>query len=160
MIFGEVNLNLGNFLSTVIQIFTRPFVILGLVLYAIGTIFWLTALSKVELSFAYPMLSLGYVLILFLSWILLGEKVSLIRFSGIALICLGLFLIVKTWVGGQVASSFHRRGEYMDAVMQALEAISKANRFNSRFSYFQRVKWWKSRLLYPFLTRKKPFNRY
>ena len=96
MIFGEVNLNLDNFLSTVIQVFSKPFVILGLVLYAIGTIFWLAALSKVELSFAYPMLSLGYVLIFFLSWILLGEKVSFLRFSGIALICLGFFLIIRT----------------------------------------------------------------
>ena len=96
MIFGEVNLNLGNFPLTVIQVFTRPFIILGLIFYAIGTIFWLTALSKVELSFAYPMLSLGYVLIFFLSWILLGEKVSFIRFSGIALVCLGLFLVART----------------------------------------------------------------
>jgi len=96
MIFGEVNLSLGNFPSTVIQVFTKPFVILGLISYAMGTIFWLTALSKVELSFAYPVLSLGYVLIFFLSWILLGEKVSFIRFSGIALICLGFLLIART----------------------------------------------------------------
>jgi len=96
MLFGEVNLNPDNFLSTVIQVFTRPFVILGLIFYAIGTIFWLTALSKVELSFGYPMLSLGYVLIFFLSWILLGEKVSFIRFLGIALVCLGLFLVART----------------------------------------------------------------
>lgn len=96
MMFGEVNLTLGNFLSTVIQVFTKPFVILGLIFYAVGTIFWLTALSKAELSFAYPMLSLGYVLIFFLSWILLDEKVSLLRFSGIALICLGLFLVART----------------------------------------------------------------
>jgi len=99
MIFGEVNLNLRNFPLTIIQIFTRPFVILGLVFYGVGTIFWLTALSKVELNFAYPMLSLGYILIFFLSWIMLGEKVSFVRFSGIAgiaLICLGLLLVART----------------------------------------------------------------
>lgn len=67
MIFGQVNLNPRNFPLIVIQVLTRPFIILGLVLYAAGTIFWLTALSKVELSYAYPMLSLGYILIFFLS---------------------------------------------------------------------------------------------
>jgi len=96
MIFGEVNLNLKSFPLTIVQVFTRPFVILGLVFYGVGTIFWLTALSKVELSYAYPMLSLGYILIFFLSWITLGEKVSFVRFSGIALICLGLLLVART----------------------------------------------------------------
>lgn len=93
--YGEVNLQLSKILTIVFSIFTRPFVILGLLLYFVSAFFWITALSKVELSYAYPMLSIGYVLIFFLSWLLFAEQATLIKFIGTVVVGLGLFLIAR-----------------------------------------------------------------
>ncbi|PJC68281.1 hypothetical protein CO015_04585, partial [candidate division WWE3 bacterium CG_4_8_14_3_um_filter_42_11] len=49
------------------QAFTNLYVLAGLTLYAISSVLWIITLSRVDLSFAYPLISLGYILILFLS---------------------------------------------------------------------------------------------
>jgi multidrug transporter EmrE-like cation transporter len=93
---GEVNFTLGRFFPLALQLFSKPLVIFSLILYLLAGFFWLVALSKVELSVAYPMLSLGYVAIFFLSWLLLSEKVSVMRFLGTAIIGFGIFLLTRS----------------------------------------------------------------
>jgi len=79
--------------GTLLRMFTNLYVLLGLGCYALSTVAYLTALSNLPLSFAYPMVGLGYVIVVFLSWILLKEPVSLARWVGVLLICGGAFLI-------------------------------------------------------------------
>ncbi len=74
----------------------NPFVVGGLVLYALSAALWLILLTRVELSFAYPMLSLGYVLVVFLSRVLFQEAVSGVRIAGTLVVCLGVYLISRT----------------------------------------------------------------
>ncbi|RLE07399.1 hypothetical protein DRZ78_03025 [Candidatus Aerophobetes bacterium] len=93
---GLVSFGFPTLLSNLLRIITAPFVLLGLFLYAISTIFWLVVLSRVDLSYAYPMISIGYVLILILSWALFNEHISSIRALGVLLICIGVFLISKS----------------------------------------------------------------
>jgi len=76
--------------------FTSPLVIMGLILYIISAVIWVMVLSKVDLSFAYPMLSLGYILILLFSALFLGEAIGGLRILGVALICIGIFFIYRT----------------------------------------------------------------
>ncbi len=92
--FGKVSLSAGN-MHRIIEMFLKPYSILGLILYAISAVFWLAALSRVELSVAYPMLSIGYVLVFFLAGFLLGESMSIVKFGGIALIIAGIFMVTK-----------------------------------------------------------------
>ena len=73
----------------------NPLVILGLAVYVSGTFFWLLALSRVDLSFAYPFASLNYVFVLFASWVLLGERLTPIRLLGVAVIMLGVVAISR-----------------------------------------------------------------
>lgn len=68
----------------------QPGVFLGLVCYAMSTVCWLAILSKTDLSFAYPMISLGYVGILLMDWLVFGEQVTLSRWLGVALISVGI----------------------------------------------------------------------
>ncbi len=75
---------------------TNPYVVIGLGIYLVGTVFWLTALSRVNLSFAYPFASLGYVLMLLASWLLLHETITPMRLIGAAVIIAGLFLIARS----------------------------------------------------------------
>ena len=67
--------------------------VLGFVAFASSSLFWLTALSRVPLSVAYPVVSLSYVLILAASYLLLGERPSLVTWGGALLVMAGVALI-------------------------------------------------------------------
>jgi drug/metabolite transporter (DMT)-like permease len=94
-LLGNINFASG-IVSSYIKIFFSPLVIIGISVYFLGVFFWLYALSKVDLSFAYPFVSLSYILVLFSSWWLLGEGISLVRWTGVAAVCLGVFLISRS----------------------------------------------------------------
>ena len=74
----------------------RPLVLLGLFCYGLSSISWLVVLSRTELSFAYPMIALGYVLVFLLSWWLFDDKVTWVRVAGLFLICFGVVLVAIT----------------------------------------------------------------
>ncbi|KAB2952572.1 EamA family transporter [Heliorestis acidaminivorans] len=84
------------FIQGITQIIKNPLILGGFLLFGLSSLIWIVAISKVELSLAYPMVSLGYVLVLFLSWAFLGETLSLIRISGVLVICLGVYLIAQS----------------------------------------------------------------
>lgn len=73
-------------------IFT-PYVFLGLSLYAISAVIWILVLNQVRLSFAYPLISLSYVLVVLLSAAILHERVPIVTVAGLVFICLGVSLI-------------------------------------------------------------------
>jgi drug/metabolite transporter (DMT)-like permease len=70
-------------------------VFFGLAIYGIGTVFWLAALSRTELSYAYPFASLSYVIMLVASWFMFDEKITLARIIGTVLICIGVLVIYR-----------------------------------------------------------------
>jgi multidrug transporter EmrE-like cation transporter len=82
--------------DTISNIITDKYIILGLLLYGSAFFLWLSALSTLDVSFMYPMLSLAYVLTAILAFVFLGEQVSLLRWSGILLVVLGCVLIMKS----------------------------------------------------------------
>jgi len=67
----------------------------GMLCYAASICVWLGALSKAPVSTAYPMLSLGYVVVAFASVLWLGESMSPAKVLGIALICAGVVLVSR-----------------------------------------------------------------
>jgi len=75
-------------------IFNIP-VLIGLLCYGIGTIFWLIALSREELSFVYPFISLTFIIILFASFFLFSEKIGAMRILGTIVIIFGLLIIIR-----------------------------------------------------------------
>lgn len=85
--------NLGEVVQAII---TSPLVILGLVFYGAGALSWIAALSRVDLSVAYPFLALNFVLITVVSRLVLGESVPLLRWLGIAVICVGILLVARS----------------------------------------------------------------
>ena len=86
----------SSFFFAYLKIFMSPFVIISISLYIIGALFWLYVLSKVDLSYAYPFMGLTFVLVAISSSIFLGEYISLRRWIGIIVICLGIFFISKS----------------------------------------------------------------
>ncbi len=93
---APISLKHSTLFTSLVQMLTSPFVLLGLFLYAVSTIFWLTVLSRVDLSYAYPMISIGYILVMILSWIFFNERLAFIRILGVLLICSGVLLISRS----------------------------------------------------------------
>jgi len=83
-------------LGTMFHMFTNPRVLSGLFLYGVSAIMWLGALSQLDVSFMYPMLSLGYVVAAILAFIFLKENITLLRGVGIVVVVIGCFLISRT----------------------------------------------------------------
>ena len=73
-----------------------PWVFVGLCLYVIGFFVWIGALSKLDVSFMYPLLSLSYVLLAILAFVFLKENITLYRWMGIILVTIGSFLLLKS----------------------------------------------------------------
>jgi multidrug transporter EmrE-like cation transporter len=68
----------------------------GMLCYATSVCVWLAALSKAPVSTAYPMLSLGYIVVAAISALWLGETLSPAKVLGIALICAGVVLVSRS----------------------------------------------------------------
>ena len=64
--------------------------------YAISILLWMSVLSKAEVSFAYPFLSVGYVLSAVLGYVFFSESITVIRIAGIVVICIGVILISRS----------------------------------------------------------------
>jgi multidrug transporter EmrE-like cation transporter len=64
--------------------------------YGLSVAVWIVGLSRVPVSQAYPILSLGYIVAAVLAWSVLGETVSLIRWAGIGLIIAGVLLVSRS----------------------------------------------------------------
>lgn len=94
---GQIDrLSLQQPLELAIRVLTNPTVVLGLALYGLGAAVWLTVLSRVPLSFAYPILALTYAITPFVAMIVLGETLTAMRWVGIAVICFGVFLVSRS----------------------------------------------------------------
>jgi len=74
---------------------TNPLVGAGLALYFLAAIVWLLVLSRVEVSFAFPFVGIGFVLTMLMGWLLLGDSLSLARVAGTLLIASGVVLIAR-----------------------------------------------------------------
>ena len=92
-------IDLTRFFDHLPRVASSGFVIGGFLAYAFSAALWIVILSRAELSWAFPMVSLSYVLTAILSPVLLGESFSVQRFIGILVICLGVFLVGRTFSG-------------------------------------------------------------
>jgi multidrug transporter EmrE-like cation transporter len=79
-----------------LRLAVEPHILGGLVCYAVSVVVWVVALSRVPVSIAYPMLSIGYVVNAIAAWALLGEAVTPMRIAGIAIIVAGVFIVARS----------------------------------------------------------------
>jgi len=96
MNLGAVSFADANPLVKMLQIVFSPWVFLGLCTFVISMASHLYVLSKVELSFAYPFLSLAYVAVAIFAYFIFREDLNAWRIAGIAFICVGTVLIAQS----------------------------------------------------------------
>ena len=90
---GEISGSFQQMAPKLIQALMNPFVIGGIGVYGSTTLIWLVLLSRIKLSVAYPMISLGYIFSILFSWLLFKEDVPKIRVLGAFVICIGVYLV-------------------------------------------------------------------
>jgi undecaprenyl phosphate-alpha-L-ara4N flippase subunit ArnE len=93
--FGQLLFKLGATGRTSFASFVNGRILLGLILYSIGTGLWIVALSRAKLTSVYPFTALTFVLVYLLGVAVLGEVVPLRAAVGVTLVLLGLFLIAN-----------------------------------------------------------------
>lgn len=74
----------------------EPHILGGLFCYVVSVVVWIMALSRVEVSIAYPMLSIGYIVNAVAAWYLFGEAVTAARLTGIAFIIVGVVIVARS----------------------------------------------------------------
>jgi drug/metabolite transporter (DMT)-like permease len=94
--FGHLSLASGNVPLKILQVVFSPWVFAGLLMFVVSMISHLYVLSKVELSFAYPFLSLAYVMVTLFAFFVFREDVNVYRIAGLAFICIGTVLIAQS----------------------------------------------------------------
>ena len=90
---GEISGSFQQMAPKLIQALMNPFVVGGIGVYGSTTLIWLVVLSRIKLSVAYPMISLGYIFSILFSWLLFKEDVPKIRVLGAFVICIGVYLV-------------------------------------------------------------------
>jgi len=93
---GNFQISLQDLGPVFLRAFLSPYILLGLSCYVTGFLIWLIVLAKAEVSYAYPLISVGYVLTAIMGWWLLGENVTWIRLTGIFITCLGVVIISQS----------------------------------------------------------------
>jgi drug/metabolite transporter (DMT)-like permease len=93
---GAIHLTMDNWFQTGIKVATQLPILGGLACYAVSLVVWIIGLSRTDVTIAYPMLSLGYVVSALGAWLFLGETVSLQRLAAIGIIMIGVALLART----------------------------------------------------------------
>ena len=93
---GPISFGVATVLPTVLRVLTQWQIVAGLACYVVSVGVWIMALSRVEVSIAYPMLSLGYVVNAFAAWSVFGEALGPARCVGLLFILAGVFLVSRT----------------------------------------------------------------
>jgi multidrug transporter EmrE-like cation transporter len=93
---GEIHLTLENLFSVGFKVATQLPIIGGLTCYVLSVVVWIIALSRVDVSIAYPMLSLGYVVAAAGAWYFFGESMSIQRLASIGVILAGVAMLARS----------------------------------------------------------------
>ena len=92
---GPFAFSMENLIPVGIKIMLNPFVVAAVLCYAVSVIVWILVLSRVDVSYAYPLLSVGYIVTAIAGKTLFGEALGPARLAGVLVICLGVYLITR-----------------------------------------------------------------
>jgi multidrug transporter EmrE-like cation transporter len=95
MAVGPVPAIAGEIPNFFLSIGLNPWFIAGMSCYALSIGLWLLVLAKAEVSLAYPLLSIGYIITAVIGYYYLGESMSPTKLTGIGLICFGIIILSK-----------------------------------------------------------------
>lgn len=93
---GYFEFSAANLLPIALQVSRNPYIIGGIACYVFSLAFWMMVLSRVEVSFAYPFMSLGFIFTALAGYYFIQEDFTLSRLLGIVVIIIGVFLVARS----------------------------------------------------------------
>ena len=93
---GHFSFTMENVVPIGMRVALSPFILLGVAFYVVSLAVWLMVLSRVDVSYAYPMLSVGYIVAALAGKYFFNEPLGLVRWAGIIVICIGVYLITRS----------------------------------------------------------------
>ncbi|MDN0033671.1 EamA family transporter [Oscillibacter valericigenes] len=93
---GELSGGMSGLMSAIPSMITNGFLWISAACYVVSIVLWLVVLSRVDVSYAYPFLSIGYVVAAVVGYFAFAENLSPIRIAGIIVICIGVILISRS----------------------------------------------------------------
>jgi multidrug transporter EmrE-like cation transporter len=93
---GQFEFSADNIVPVGMKLAFEPHIMGGMACYVVSVVVWIMGLSRVEVSIAYPMVSVGYVLNAVAAWYLFGEAVSATRLAGIGIIIIGVYIVARS----------------------------------------------------------------
>lgn len=93
---GVLSLAGSSLPGMVLDAAMQPYIIIGLACYVLSAGLWIVALSRVDVTVAYPMLSIGYVVTAILAWQLFGEALTAGRLAGMGIILVGVVVLARS----------------------------------------------------------------
>jgi multidrug transporter EmrE-like cation transporter len=93
---GYFEIQFQNFFPIIKKVATNLHVLLGLSFYVISVTIWLLVLARVEVSYAYPFLSVGYVVVTLMGYFIFQESLPWMRVVGISIIIVGVILLSRS----------------------------------------------------------------
>ena len=93
---GEFAFTADNIVPVGMRLASNPFILGGVACYGVSLVVWIMGLSRVPVSVAYPMLSVGYVVNAVAAWMLFGESITAQKLVGIGFIVVGVFLVARS----------------------------------------------------------------
>ena len=93
---GSFEFTADNLLPVGMKLALEPHIMGGMLCYGISLVVWIMGLSRVPVSVAYPLLSVGYVINALLAWQLFGESLTAQKLAGIGFIVLGVVLVTRS----------------------------------------------------------------
>ena len=94
-VLGVLTLTRETWPETLLKMATQGYFLLGAVCYVLSLFVWILGLSRVPVSVAYPLLSIGYVINAIAAHYLFGEAVTVTRWLGIGFIVIGVWLVAR-----------------------------------------------------------------
>jgi len=92
---GHFDFTAANIVPIGTRLALEPHILGGLACYVVSVVVWILGLSRVEVSIAYPMLSIGYIINALAAWVLFGESLAAQKLVGIGFIVIGVFLVSR-----------------------------------------------------------------
>lgn len=93
---GIISLDMQSLMSSAGSLITNIWLWVGLICYGISVIVWILALSRVDVSIAYPMLSIGYIVNAIAASHLFNEPLGIGKVVGIGIIIVGVYVLARS----------------------------------------------------------------
>jgi multidrug transporter EmrE-like cation transporter len=90
--YGHLPEEMNKKIFFLFKLFLDPFILSGFIAALFASVFWMAAITKFEVSYAYPFVSLAFVAVLLLSTVLFNEPLTVHKIVGLSFIVLGIYI--------------------------------------------------------------------